>query len=112
MSSKSGKFRHGGEFPYDNLVERVSMSRDKLIDCFGEYQIADLRAGVNVASLCTEGSVPKANASVSSSSAGREEVALMRGPGNSFDSCGVVRASHNGRRRVKIPDHKFIIIPA
>lgn len=61
MPGKRGNLVHLRVLPDGDLVLGVAMSRNYLIYCFGEHQVADLAAGVHCIQQTTLQAVPETN---------------------------------------------------
>lgn len=110
MCCESRYFLHFGIFPNINLIERVSMSRDKLIECFTEDQIANLRACVYGASSCSFKSISELDGFVSSSSSRQKKSMLVRRPSYCLHSSNVITVFCHWLLWLHIPNVQFIVI--
>lgn len=110
MPSKRCHFLHGWVFPHDDLIQRVSVSRNDFVGGLREHEVAHLAAGVNVVYWLERMRVPEPYASVGGAATSGEESCLVWVPGKSFDCCLVVAKPSNRLLALQVPDHKFVVV--
>lgn len=77
---------HGRVLPDHNSVVLVAVRRHDFVGSLAPHQTADLRASLDGLELAAELSVEKFDSSVRRASSTRNQVRLVRTPGNSFHS--------------------------
>lgn len=110
MACKGGNLLHGWVLPHIYLVKRVTMSWNDFVCCFGEHQVAHLRASVDMIDWLKSMSVPESNTSVGGTSTSGKKTCLIWIPCNGFDRSIMLTKFSLSLLWVQVPNHKFVII--
>ena len=105
--------RHSGVLPEAQLVLRESVAGEDLLLVPVPLKGADLAAGVDGVQEVTGLRIPELYATVGGTASGGEEVAIVRGPGQSFHSSLVIRQRETrprSRRLIDVPQAQFVIV--
>lgn len=110
VSFECGNLLHCWVFPDNDLVLWKPVGWNNFIGCFGEHQIANLAACVDVVDWLQSMSVPESDAFITCATSTCEKSFLVWVPSNSFD-CGIMLTEFGeGLFTMKVPDHKFVIV--
>ncbi len=86
------------------------MSRHDFLRILAKHQIANLAASVNSVKRLHRVRIPKANVTVCSTSARRQQTTLMWTPTNCFYSCSMITELGLGLVRMQWPEKEFIVV--
>lgn len=113
MASKCGHPLHAGVAPHADVVLRVPVGANELVDVFREQEIAHLTFCLDSVERFQLVCVPEPNRSVLGAAATREETLLMRGPSDGLNG-RLVLVEDNLRLVVVVrtPDHQLVVIAA
>ena len=68
MACQGGNFLHGGVLPNVDLILRIAVGGDQLIEGLAEHQVADLRADVDSFDVGSGQGVSESDCSIGSAS--------------------------------------------